>query len=410
MKDTGAKLSDINIYENQPENLYWFYADSTEPIVEGTVASLPAKIEKIIDPQNYTEQVDVYAHYYTVTFINDSGEILEVDENVPYGTIPSYDGAVPTKEATKQYTYKFAGWDKDITQPVTDNITYVATYLPIVNKYKVTFVDEDESILKDATEYAYGTSASDIETPDEPTKAATAQYTYTFTGWTPEIVDVTDDVVYTATYAATAIEKPVIEPDPVVDPVVEPIIGPDAPIAPKPPKTPTTEEATPTTPTQTITGMRVATTSPSDVVIADTTEDEIQSEDVIITDITDSPVVKTAPEGTWALLNLICVILGFIFIAISLLMRKDTDDEATEDEENEDDKTRRQINANKVVNIIIGVLALVAFILTEDMSLKMAFTDEYTLLMIIMTLINGADTAIIAKKTNQDNSEENIEE
>ena len=159
LKDTGAKLSDINIYENQPENLYWFYADSTEPIVEGTVASLPAKIEKIIDPQNYTEQVDVYAHYYTVTFINDSGEILEVDENVPYGTIPSYDGAVPTKEATKQYTYKFTGWDKDITQPVTDNIIYVATYLSIVNKYKVTFVDEDESILKDATEYDYGISA-----------------------------------------------------------------------------------------------------------------------------------------------------------------------------------------------------------------------------------------------------------
>jgi hypothetical protein len=65
--------------------------------------------------------------------------------------------------------------------------------------------------LKDATEYEYGTLSGDIVKPDDPEKAATAQYTYQFSGWTPEISDVVcaldkpEDCskVYTATYSST---------------------------------------------------------------------------------------------------------------------------------------------------------------------------------------------------------------
>ncbi len=71
------------------------------------------------------------------------------------------------------------------------------------NKYTVTFVDEDgTTVLKAAAEYAYGTAAADIVKPADPTKAATAQYTYTFAGWTPTIEEVTKNVTYRATYAA----------------------------------------------------------------------------------------------------------------------------------------------------------------------------------------------------------------
>lgn len=68
----------------------------------------------------------------------------------------------------------------------------------------MTFVDEDgTTVLKEATEYVYGTAAADIVKPEDPSKTDTAQYTYTFAGWTPEVVAVNGDATYTATYTPT---------------------------------------------------------------------------------------------------------------------------------------------------------------------------------------------------------------
>jgi len=96
----------------------------------------------------------------------------------------------------------FDKWDKEISE-VTGDITYKATYKEVTNKYKVIFMDEDgKTILKEEAEYNYGTKASDIVKPSDPSKKATSQYTYTFTGWSPVIEDVTKDVVYKAIYKA----------------------------------------------------------------------------------------------------------------------------------------------------------------------------------------------------------------
>lgn len=72
----------------------------------------------------------VYAAYiktlrsYTVTWVNTDDTELEVDENVPYGTTPTYDGNTP------EYGGRYSdGWDPEVG-PVTGDITYKATYLP----------------------------------------------------------------------------------------------------------------------------------------------------------------------------------------------------------------------------------------------------------------------------------------
>ena len=118
---------------------------------------------------------------------------------------------------TNAYTlegHTFVGWkdkdnnaytDKQIVKNLAtekgEKITLYAQWQPI--KYKVTFVDEDGTVLKEATEYDYGTKAASIVKPDDPTKDPTAEHTYTFAGWTPEIADVTKDATYKATYEKT---------------------------------------------------------------------------------------------------------------------------------------------------------------------------------------------------------------
>lgn len=157
---------------------------------------------------------------YTITWIDEDGTPLETDENVKHGTTPTYDGEEPSKEATKQYTYTFAGWEKvedvvatsaDVTTGVeaaTDNVTYRATYSSTVNVYDVVWVDENgTTILEIDKNVEYGATPS--FDGDEPTKAATETHTYTFDGWTPLIVTVEGDVVYKATYKE-AIKKFVV--------------------------------------------------------------------------------------------------------------------------------------------------------------------------------------------------------
>ena len=43
----------------------------------------------------YTASYNSEVRKYTITWVNEDGTVLEVDENVPYGTIPSYNSATP---------------------------------------------------------------------------------------------------------------------------------------------------------------------------------------------------------------------------------------------------------------------------------------------------------------------------
>ena len=132
---------------------------------------------------------------YNIIFQNDDGEVLQ-ESQVKKGELPVYEGADPTKTSTAQYDYEWNGWDPEI-EVATQDQTYTATYEAHVRSYTIRFVDEDGTEL-DSQVLEYG--AEPIYQGAAPTKAATAQYSYSFAGWNPEISSVVGDQTYTATY------------------------------------------------------------------------------------------------------------------------------------------------------------------------------------------------------------------
>ncbi len=100
---------------------------------------------------------------FTVTWKNWDSTLLETDENVPYGTTPSYNGDNPTKPADDKYTYTFVGWAtvagqeigvaEENLNKVTAPITYYAAFSKTaITSYNITinYVDDGDQSLQEA--------------------------------------------------------------------------------------------------------------------------------------------------------------------------------------------------------------------------------------------------------------------
>ena len=144
---------------------------------------------------------------YTVNWVVD-GEIVEVDEGVALDGAHRYNGALPTKEDDGLYTYSFTKWSEAVVDEATKTVTYTA----IFSKTVVDFVDEENEydlFWKYADDETVYPAASNVLLNEDhtawlstPAMEDTAQYTYTFIGWSaPEVDEDDKTIVYTALFS-----------------------------------------------------------------------------------------------------------------------------------------------------------------------------------------------------------------
>ena len=89
--------------------------------------------------------VSIYIEY-RVKFVNDDGKLISQKDDYHYGD-EVIAPETPTKAEDDEYTYTFAGWDKEITT-VKKNVTYTATYTKTAKeKNTATFFGCNASIV-----------------------------------------------------------------------------------------------------------------------------------------------------------------------------------------------------------------------------------------------------------------------
>ena len=160
-------------------------------------------VAPVKDDVTYTAQFTPVAKTFTVTWKNYDGTVLETDENVAYGSKPSYNGETPSRANEGSTTYSFSGWSPQITEDtvITDDTTFTARFGTNTKTYTIRWFDGDGKLLETDTCIEGVTPQYKGETP---TKTADAQYTYTFNHtWDPALVAADRDTDYVAQFDTT---------------------------------------------------------------------------------------------------------------------------------------------------------------------------------------------------------------
>jgi len=152
------------------------------------------------DPMDTTETIP--AHWaekrFSITWKNWNGdtiktigpnEVLVPSYEVTYGTMAEFNGNNPTREANVDSTYNFTGW-KPALGPVTQDVTYTATFESQPRMYTIIFQNEGGSEI----ERHFLTHNAVPACENTPTK--TGHYLI----WDPAISPVIGDQTYTATW------------------------------------------------------------------------------------------------------------------------------------------------------------------------------------------------------------------
>ena len=129
---------------------------------------------------------------------------------------------------------------------------------------------------------------------------------------------------------------------------------------------------------------------------------------------------KARPEKFWALINLICAIVTVLFGLLLLISKR----HKNKDDEEEDDETKQQTNNDdeekeqekkrgaftRVLAVLIAILSVVFFLVTEDMSLRWTWTDQWTIWMVVIGLVQIVVFFVGRKWKNVDDEDEQAQQ
>ena len=184
--------------------------------------------------------------------------------------------------------------------------------------------------------------------------------------------------------------------------------------APVTPATPSTPSSTTSTTPHTPSAPQV--TTPAETVEKETTpKAEPKKEEKVEEEYTP----KASPQYYWALINLICAIVTVLFGLLLLISKR----HKSEDDDEEDDETKQQTNNDdeekeqekkrglftRVLAVLIAIVSVVFFLVTEDLSLPWTWTDQWTIWMVVIGLVQIVVFFVGRKWKNVDNDDEDEE-
>ena len=354
----------------------------------------------------YKAQFEAVTNKYTVTYELNGGEWTETTNEFPYEYKATVEvvKTIPTREG-----YKFSGWRSEEVTIENDAFTMPAK----------------DVVLKAVWEAKPTPTPIPSEEPT-PTPAPTEE-----PAPTPAPTEEP-----TPTPAPT--EEPTPTPAPTEEPTPTPAPTEESTPTPAPNPNPNPNPATPTpTPVAPVVPATVATPTPKPTATPSTTPSDnggkgdgnndgeigetINDNDTPLAngeDIADNATpLAGLGTGAWALINLILTIVTTLLSILLLIGYIGKKKKALEDEDgnvvlDENGKEVMEYEKNKkglwrLISIIPALIAIIVFIFTEDMTLPMIFVDKWTILHVVIALVQVVVMVLCKKKKDENDEDEN---
>ena len=408
-EDTFRKFKNdqVNVIEAVPTKegytfAGWTYSEDNSTYKKGDSFTMPAK--------DVTLTAKWEANTYKVTYELAGGSWTEATNEFKYEYKATVEviKTVPTREG-----YKFSGWRSEEVTIENGEFTMPAKNVVLKAVWEViptpTPIPSEEPTPTPTPTPTPAPTEQPTEKPT-PTPAPTAEPTSEPTA-TP-----------TATPSAEPTAEPTTEPTTTPAPNPNPATPTPAPVTPVVPAT----VATPT-PTPTATPSAAPTATPSD----NGGKGDGNNDGEIGETINDNETPLTNGEdiadnatplaglgtGAWALINLILTIVTTLLSILLLIGYIGKKKKALEDEDgnvvlDENGKEVMEYEKNKkglwrLISIIPALIAIIVFIFTEDMTLPMIFVDKWTILHVVIALVQVVVMVLCKKKKDENDEDEN---